>query len=415
MSDRSAELASQGFTRRVTIPSALAHWIWAVDLVFEQDRRLRLVDETILRLVGAGISDPDRIAKLMGLGDSEIVPGAIANLMRRGALFHDGSIRLTDGGGAALARSSLREPRRDAAQLHLDLHRGFVEVKSGRLDLLTTTEMRGRALHQLPLPQEPTQRDLHARHILIQASLEARLGEAGGSSTVDLLRVVPSDTPQALFEEIDIEVWHRQADGAWQWRALVDGLDDDSVSRSLRALEEEHGDVIPLVPAREETVNVADTGLAEFFESASPTPEHTRFEAIEAGGDVLFFLPSFPLGFADLSILHRLGEEEGRVIRVVACVPEASEGRRNADPLQDLFANLRRRGISTRRCDLTLHYGVLFCGARAFIARYRVESIAGRSGRGFPWAEVRAVAADAVAALRDLVTRIAGEAREQQR
>ncbi len=83
MADRSAELAGEGFERRVTIPAALAHWIWTVDLLFEQDRRLRLVDETVLRLVGAGVSDPDRIAELMGLSESEIIPGAIANLMRR--------------------------------------------------------------------------------------------------------------------------------------------------------------------------------------------------------------------------------------------------------------------------------------------------------------------------------------------
>ncbi len=415
MADRSAELAGEGFVRWVTIPAALAHWVWTVDLVFEQDRRLRLVDETVLRLVGAGVSDPDRIADLMGLSESDIIPGAIANLMRLGALIHDGGIRVTDGGGAALARSSLREARRDTMQLHLDLHRGAVAVTTGRLDLLSSTEMRGRGMHQLPLPPEPTQRDLTSMHLLVQASLETRLREAGGTSAIDLLRVIPADTPQTLFEEVDVEVWHRSNDGAWRWRVLVDGLDDDAVTRSLRVLEDEGGDIIPSVPDRlDDAMAEADRTLSELFSGAAPSQEQTRFEAIASGGEVIFLVPAFPLAFADLEILHRL-EEEGRSIRVVVALPaDGPGGRRNPDPLHELFARLRRSGVSTSECRGPLRHGVLICGPHAFIARYAIAAIAARPGRGVPRAEVRSAAGDVVPALRDLVGRVVGEGRQRR-
>lgn len=409
MVDRSAELAGEGFIRWVTIPAALAHWVWSVELVFEQDRRLRLVDETVLRLVGAGVSDPVQIALLMGLGESEIVPGAIANLMKLGALMHDGGIRVTDGGDAALSRSSIREPRREAMQLHLDLHRGVVTVTAGRVDLLTSTEMRGRALHQLPLPPEPTPRDLNARHLLVQASLQARLRDAGGSAAIDLLRVVPAGSPQALFEEVDVEVWQRPADKAWRWRVLVDGLDDDEIARSVRALEEEGGEVIPSVPDRLDAVVDVDGLLAEWFAHAAPSRDHERFTAIEAGGEVTFVVPAFPLGFADLAMLHYLEQAEGRSVKVVVAVsPEGTGGRRAADPLHELFARLRRGGVSTAECRGPLRHGVLLAGGKAFVTRYGIEALAGRPGRGVPGVEVRLAAADAVPGISSAVAGFAG-------
>jgi len=415
MVNRSAELAGEGFVRWVTIPAALAHWIWTVDLLFEQDRRPRLVDETVLRLVGAGVSDPDQVAELMGLSESEIIPGAIANLMRLGALIHDGGIRVTDGGGAALVHSSLHEPRRDTMQLHLDLHRDNVAVTTGRIDLLSGTEMRSRGLHQLPLPPEPTQRDLTARHLLVQASLETRLREAGGTSAVDLLRVIPAGTPQTLFEEVDVEVWHRTTDGGWRWRMLVDGIDDDAATRSLRILEDEGGDVIPSVPDRlDATLHEADRRLSELFLGATPTQEQARFEAIALGGEVTFLVPAFPLALADLAVLHRL-EEEGRPIRVVVAVPaELPDGRRQPDPLHELFLRLRRSGVSTSECPGPLRHGMLICGPHAFIAHYGVGAIATRPGRGVPRVEVRLAASAAVPALRDLLAHIAGERRQRR-
>lgn len=415
MTDRSAELAGEGFVRWVTIPAALAHWVWSVDLVFEQDRRLRLVDETVLRLVGAGVSDPDQIARLMGLGESEIVPGAIANLMRLGALVHDGGIRVTEGGGAALSRSAVREPRRDTMQLHLDLHRGTVAVAAGRVDLLNSHEMRSRALHQLPLPPEPTQRDLNARHLLVQASLQARLRDAGGTSAVDLLRAIPTDTPQALFEEVDVEVWHRPADKAWRWRVLIDGVDDDAVTRSLRTLEEEGGEVIPSVPDRlDAEMAEADKLLSDWFATAAPAQDQARFAAIGSGVEVTFVVPAFPLAFADLAMLHRLEQEEGPNIRVVVAAPlEATGGKRAADPLHELFARLRRAGISTSECRGPFRHGVLLCGPQAFIARYGIAPLAGRPGRGVPRVEVGTPAQDMISAIRDFVTSAAGERRRR--
>ncbi|MGD0679575.1 MAG: hypothetical protein ABSC94_29655 [Polyangiaceae bacterium] len=413
MADRSAELAGDGFVRRVTIPAALAHWVWTVDLVFEQDRRLRLVDETVLRLVGAGVSDPDQIARLMGLSESEIVPGAIANLMRLGALVHDGGIHVTEGGGAALSRSAIREPRRDTMQLHLDLHRGTVAVTAGRMDLLSSHEMRGRALHQLPLPPEPTQRDLNARHLLVQASLQARLRDAAGTSAVDLLRAIPTDTPQALFEEVDVEVWHRPADTAWRWRVLVDGLDDEAVTRSLRTLEEEGGEVIPAVPDRlDDELAEADKLLSEWFANAAPSQDQDRFAAIGSGGEITFVVPAFPLAFADLAMLHHLEQEEGRTIRVVvAAASEGTGGKRAADPLHELFNRLRRAGVSTSECRGPFRHGLLLCGPQAFIARYGIDSLPARPGRGVPRVEVRAAAGDVLPAIREFVARIAGQGR----
>ncbi len=168
-----------------------------------------------------------------------------------------------------------------------------------------------------------------------------------------MLRVIPADTPQTLFEEVDVEVWHRPTDGGWRWRVLVDGIDDNAVTRSLRALEDEGGDVLPSVPARlDDAVAEADQSLSELFSSAVPAQEQARFEAIASGGEVTFLVPAFPLALADLALLLRLEEEQGRSIRVVvALTADLPGGRRNPDPLHELFARLRRSGASTSECQ----------------------------------------------------------------
>jgi hypothetical protein len=196
---------------------------------------------------------------------------------------------------------------------------------------------------------------------------------------------------------------------------LVDGIDDDAATRSLRILEDEGGDVIPSVPDRlDATLHEADRRLSELFLGATPTQEQARFEAIALGGEVTFLVPAFPLALADLAVLHRL-EEEGRPIRVVVAVPaELPDGRRQPDPLHELFLRLRRSGVSTSECPGPLRHGMLICGPHAFIAHYGVGAIATRPGRGVPRVEVRLAASAAVPALRDLLAHIAGERRQRR-
>ena len=118
---------------------------------------------------------------------------------------------------------------------------------------------------------------------------------------------------------------------------------------------------------------------------------------------------------AHLALLLRLEEEGGRPIRVVVALPaDLPGGRRNPDPLHELFARLRRSGASASECRGPLRHGVLMCGSHAFVARYGVDAIAARPGRGVPRVEARVVGGDAVIALRDLVARIAGARRPQR-
>ncbi|MBI3723617.1 hypothetical protein HY251_06645 [bacterium] len=123
--ERVAQLVAEGFELIETFRVGLPHFVWRVDIDIEFDRELRLVEETVLKLVAADLGDPARIAALMGLDDGRIVPTTVVDLLRKGAVSHrDGRFGLTPMGSNILERAATRETARlDAVELRHDPYR----------------------------------------------------------------------------------------------------------------------------------------------------------------------------------------------------------------------------------------------------------------------------------------------------
>ena len=412
MEPRAGDLAAEGFVRCTLMPSALAHWMWSVELVSEQDRRLRVVDETVLRLVEVGIADPDRIAALMGVDESEIVPSSVANLMRAGALKHDAGIQITSGGRSALARVALREPVREGVQLHFDPYVGTAVFAGARGKFLSSSDMRARGLHQLPIPPPPNQRDLFAKHLQIQSALEHSLRSKGESGAVDVLRMIPRGEPEVVFEEVHLELWQRPTDHTWRWRLLRDA-DESVASKVLRTLEEEGADVLPFVPQCDDSATSETDGLlAGIFAGSAPAAENAQSDAMASATTVAAVLPPYPAGYAELATLLQITElDEATAAKTrVTFGGSSSMAPRAPDPLRGVAELLRRHRIGVSNLDGALHHGALLCDDQAFVMRYHVATVSGRRDSGVPWVEVRIVPDPLSSKLREFLAPAIGTA-----
>src|SRR5688572_6330584 len=104
MSTSRDSLMSDGFQHIATRPVALPHHVWKTEIDIEFDRRLRVVEEGLLKLLGAGVSEPTLLQRLLGLEGEPIVPRYIAELMRNGLVASvDDRLVLTTPGKRALA------------------------------------------------------------------------------------------------------------------------------------------------------------------------------------------------------------------------------------------------------------------------------------------------------------------------
>lgn len=81
--DRSTQLINDGYERVTVRTVALPHTIWKLTLDVEFDRPITLSEETVLRLIDAGVHEPAEIERLMGLDPGVIVSNTVVSLLDR--------------------------------------------------------------------------------------------------------------------------------------------------------------------------------------------------------------------------------------------------------------------------------------------------------------------------------------------
>lgn len=404
MADHRAALRKDGFSLLTRRRVALAHFVWYVEMEVEQVRALRLVEETILQLVAAGVDDPDSLAELMGLDECNIVPEVIADLLRKNALRHDEGVLLVSAGGAAvLSAMALRETTRSEERLFHDPYRDRIALVSSEREHLSDSERRAAGLPGLPVPPELTRTELQNRHLEIQASLDERDKRRSGASAsqVELLRVLPRGAPHFVWEEADIEVWHDPIDDArWDWRVLVDDIEDDLVRARLLELEDDGADIVSLDEApRGVDSSWLDALLSELFESSSPITDQLdmREAAMNGGRAIVFIGPSGAMGATDVHVLHGIAEllDTGvECIRIATTMPVARKPAM-ADPVLAIVEHMAAeepKRVIARDAPSPLAHGLLAVdGERVYVTRYRFAPYSLRPGRGIWWTETRSV------------------------
>ncbi|MBE7492930.1 MAG: hypothetical protein HS108_14410 [Planctomycetes bacterium] len=255
-SDRTAQLIADGYELVDTLEVGLPHFIWRVDVEVEVDRDLRLVPETVLRLVSAGIGEAKDLAHLMGLVDARMVHNAIVDLLRLGALSHrDDKLTLTPFGVQVLHRAVTREIEVfEDVELRHDPFRDELRWSYREREFRVGRQLRESGLRTLPAPSGLTDRALELRFRDVQALFDRdgppREDEPGVTRKRDVLRLRPLRMMTA-YRVASLEVWYQPTTLAWDWRLMRHGGEEVDVSAKLRELQADGAEIIPFEEQRE--------------------------------------------------------------------------------------------------------------------------------------------------------------------
>ncbi len=248
----------EGFEHILTTGVGVPHYVWHLDIEVEFDRELRLVEETILQLMGAGVGDPAKIAELMGLDDPRIATTAVVDLMRKGAIVNrEDALQLTSLGADILKRALTRESRwYTSLELRHDPYRDELRWWFEDYEHRADRQLKEAGLRPLPAPGELTFQALEGRFREIQ-DLIAREGlpfekqeEQKEKRLREVLRVRPLKCYVA-YRQAQLEVWYHKGRDEWDWKLIRNNIEDQEVSTKLAELEKEGNVIIPLEERRE--------------------------------------------------------------------------------------------------------------------------------------------------------------------
>jgi hypothetical protein len=276
--DRARQLVAEGFERVKVQAVALPHTVWKVSVEVEFDRPLTLAEETVLRLVSAGVHDPADMARLMGLDAEVIVPSTVVNLLQRQLLGQVEKLEVMPLGRQALADQRTRQSKTYDVELRHDPYTdsfvwGFdgAELKDGRQVRAT--------LHVLPNSRELKTLDVEVRHAEVQALID-RFGlpfedrdtpKGQRRAQRDIIRMTANSRYQA-WREATLEVWYNVERDEWDWRLLYGGGENREISAVLRTLQQEGLEILPLESAPRSVAPTSEVGAAvhDMVEAARP-------------------------------------------------------------------------------------------------------------------------------------------------
>jgi hypothetical protein len=250
--DREKQLVAEGYERVKVQAVALPHTVWKIDFDIEFNRPLSIAEETVLRLIAAGVTAPGEITRLMGMDAGVIVPRTIVQLLTRGQLGQTDELVLMPLGRQALTdqRSRDRRPYEDVEVRHDPYTDSFL-WKFDAVELKSNKEVREAGYHVLPVPFELTALDVDTRHAEIQSLLN-RFGLPFDSpddrkkrEQRDIVRLRAKHGYPA-WRPAEVEVWYNAEREDWQWRLLYQGGEDAGISEVLRRLQSEGVQVLPL-------------------------------------------------------------------------------------------------------------------------------------------------------------------------
>jgi len=288
--DRARQLVAEGFERVKVQSVALPHTVWKVTLEVEFDRPLTLAEETVLRLVSAGVHDPGDMTRLMGLDASVIVPATIVNLLQRQLLGQVERLEIMPLGRQALADQRTRQPKTYELELRHDPYTNTFLWNLDGPELKDPKQVRAMGLHVLPISMELAPLDVEVRHAEVQNLLN-RFGlpfedrdtpKGQRQAQRDIIRMTANSSYQA-WRQADLEVWHSAERGEWDWRLLYGEGENRDISAALRALQQDGVEILPLDDAPR-PVKVSEVGEAihRVVEVARPRSKLIQTEAHRA-------------------------------------------------------------------------------------------------------------------------------------
>jgi hypothetical protein len=231
------EFEDAGFVLRDTVPVLLPYHVWYVDLLTEQDRRLRFVEETVLKLISAGLTERDSIATYMGLGSDEVFRLVLIDLLGQHLIKTiEDSLALTPKGERAVRDALTRIQRTyENVQIKYDPYDDTLSWFSGNL-LPPTVNSQGN-FHVLPEVAKLTPDELKERHLEVQELVNQGVPvDAQNDKQKDLILMEPL-RHELFYKRVNLEIWSKAAD--LKWRLIQEDVELTTETKILLELEGE--------------------------------------------------------------------------------------------------------------------------------------------------------------------------------
>jgi hypothetical protein len=248
------ELRADGFERVETHTVGVPYSVWSVDLEVEEDRDLRLIEETILRLIRAGVRDQAQIGELMGLTGDTVLSSALNDLLTKNALTFGeagASFDINPLGSEMLAKAVSREARshRDVRVCH-DPYLDQLQWFDGDEETWIPASALGQ-LSLLPGPIAISEASFEARHRELQRLIEAEglpsdppLERGQTRPKRDLVRTT-AIRQTVWYRRAELEVWRNGTTTEQQLRVIRDGGEQTEVSDAIMDLAAEGQAILP--------------------------------------------------------------------------------------------------------------------------------------------------------------------------
>jgi hypothetical protein len=255
---------------------AVPYYLWRPDIDVLHDRKVRLGEETVLRLVDAGVNKPDLIAQLMGMDDVRMVSNLIVDLLRRTLLGNNYGLYVTPAGKTVLAQEAVREPTKlGSVRIWHDPYR---DVLLSGMDERTLTERDAKRLGYRLLPTSGTlesgqfeARIKDVQEILInnRSEYERQYNKTlGGQLDVLNLR---TGRPELVYKPARLAVLYNASAKSMEWM-LVRGhgentVEETTVVERLHELELEGYEIVPTL-REEDLLRADDTPITREIDAA---------------------------------------------------------------------------------------------------------------------------------------------------
>ena len=408
--DRARQLVAEGFERVKLQAVALPHTVWKVTLEVEFDRPLTLAEETVLRLVSAGVHDPGEMTRLMGLDTGVIVPATVVNLLQRQLLGQVDKLEIMPLGRQALKDQQTRQSKSYDVELRHDPYADAFLWDFDGAEMKDSKHVRQSGIHVLPNARELNPLDVEVRYAEVQNLLD-RFGLPFGERDAakgqkrpqrDIIRMTANGSYQA-WRQADLEVWHNAERGEWDWRLLYGGGENRDISAALRALQQEGVEILPLEDApRQMDLGEVGEAVHRAVEEVRPrskviqTDEHrvALREAIdEARREIIIVSPWLTTAAVDGELVAWLDRalQRNRDLRIVigyGIEPDRGRNDRKSSDQRDALRRLNLLGQRHRGRLRTVEVGnthekLVICDGRfAIVTSFNWLSFNPRPGKG---------------------------------
>lgn len=307
---------AQGAAVYATYIVGLPVYTWRATLLVWCDRKVRLLEETVLRLVRDGVTGIEDMTRLLGLNDPSIVRRTVQDLLVRGALNYGANrtLHVTEVIGRRLLDAALvkDERRFEGIGVWMDPLTGKVTWpdEAGLRSERDITDAGGTVIR----PSELLGSDALVRHFLdlhglINAQPDPLAVHALGEDVMqfELQHILPS-MPRVRYRLATLELT-RHPEGEWTYRLIVNGEEDLERAEALRVWETDGHAVVPLAapprrhPSQQVNALLDEVALAAAQGTAVAHPDAAREvlrEAIRAARSTLQVMPAIgDLDFTD--------------------------------------------------------------------------------------------------------------------